>query len=196
MAYWVNAMLRVAQAFRASEPRGSQLAPARRAILLAGLATLFAGCGRPANSAAPPPSPDSKVARAAAELPLHCPVIDAGVVYFGQKVRHMAWVVNRGVQPIDLGSLQSSCDCLTVRPQKRVLAPGERTLLIFEFDSAKDGPFEGGLAILVTLESPGQTRLIVQTEFHVEVLATTEQSAATGKREAVSQAEVEGMVPE
>jgi hypothetical protein len=80
-----------------------------------------------------------------AEPSLHIPAecLDFGEVWETERFEWMIPVENRGSEPVAVGGVAGSCECVAVEPQQFTLGPGERTALRLTLD-LRDKP-EGKL---------------------------------------------------
>lgn len=62
-------------------------------------------------------------------------VFDFGEISQGKKVSHAFTIKNEGKSNLILRKIRASCGCTAIQPEKKVIAPGESTKLVAEFNS-------------------------------------------------------------
>jgi hypothetical protein len=73
------------------------------------------------------------------------------------------WLRNPGQEAVEVGAVQTSCDCFQVALQKAHVAPGEGVLATATIDLSQDPRFTGRLR----LEASGLAKLKTATAFAV-----------------------------
>ncbi len=63
------------------------------------------------------------------------PTHDFGDILEGQVVSHSFEIVNQGTTDLKIDKVQASCGCTAAQPEKKLLKPGEKTVIKVEFDS-------------------------------------------------------------
>ncbi len=62
-------------------------------------------------------------------------VFDFGEMKQGEKVSHDFKLTNKGKSNLILRKIRASCGCTAIEPEKKVIAPGESTKIVAEFNS-------------------------------------------------------------
>lgn len=62
-------------------------------------------------------------------------VFDFGEIKQGEKVTHAFVITNKGKSNLILRKVRASCGCTAIQPEKKVIAPGESTQIIAEYNS-------------------------------------------------------------
>ncbi len=111
-------------------------------MLLAPLALL--GCNEPSGSSRRAAEPTSALQAEPSRF-------DLGAVKPGSQHERKLSLKNVGTQVVEIGPIETSCDCLSIELPKRKLEPGETITATLLIDLAKEGnDFSGGLTLLAT----------------------------------------------
>ncbi|SMO66127.1 Protein of unknown function [Saccharicrinis carchari] len=72
----------------------------------------------------------------AAKVSIDNKVFNFGEISQGEKATHTYSIVNEGKSNLIIRKVKASCGCTAIKPDKTVIAPGEKTAITAEFNSA------------------------------------------------------------
>jgi len=99
------------------------------------------------------------VAFSAAQIHVSVSEVNLGVLYSGQKSKHIFVVENRGDKPLVINKVRTSCGCTSAFTRDKVIEPGASTELAVQFNSKN---FRGNVLkriMLFTNDPSGKTEL-------------------------------------
>ncbi len=79
-------------------------------------------------------SPEKKAK--AAKISIDNKIFDFGELKQGKKASHTYYITNNGKSNLIIRKVKASCGCTAIKPEKTNIAPGERTAIVAEFNSA------------------------------------------------------------
>ncbi len=83
-----------------------------------------------------------------------------GEIKQGDKVNHEFKVQNNGKSQLIIRKVKASCGCTAIKPAKTILAPGEETTIIAEFNSAGKSGRQNKSVTVVTNDPKSTTTLL------------------------------------
>jgi hypothetical protein len=75
--------------------------------------------------------------------------IDLGTIARGGNRETKIWLANNGTKTVEIVEIQTSCDCLEVTLEKKILLPGEKTQAKMKVEFAHEPNFTGSLGLRV-----------------------------------------------
>jgi hypothetical protein len=102
-------------------------------------------------------------------LELSPDVVNFGVVWQGQPVKHDVTLKNVGSAPLEITDVSSSCGCTVPTRPKSPLAPGESSTMTISYDSARRvGP--ANQTVTVITNEPERTKVAIRLTGEVKAL--------------------------
>lgn len=148
-------------------------------VVLIACCAVPSGCGTQSGAFAPATPKhicESGNEGSSTGLAVSAEMIDFGIVPQGQERRHYVELKNTTGQPIQIGRIETTCDCLLVRLASEQLEPGETSLACLHLDLSLASEFTGTLAIDVAGMS-NDVKAVFSVKVHVNVRPVSEFSA-------------------
>lgn len=126
---------------------------ALRLVLVACVAATpsLSGCNRGVGGGATPAQPLGKLSACPAVTLLEPSesTIDFGVVPKAARREQEFWLTNPGGEPVDIGKIETTCDCLVIDLPTRVIPPSAKVAARAKLDLTHEDDFHGHLGIEV-----------------------------------------------
>lgn len=147
--------------------------PSRRHVLGLALASVVAGGAWPLATlvrslARNPSSPRSADPSGSHPLEIGPDPLSFGSLRPGISAKEEVTVRNRGMAPIDIERVETSCPCLEVAPLPLRIGPGQNGRLMMRFNPAEEPDFRGRLSVEVAGYGPNG-RIAFRMRVRVEV---------------------------
>ncbi|MCW3804051.1 DUF1573 domain-containing protein [Plebeiibacterium marinum] len=107
----------------------------------------------------------------AAKINVDNKIFDFGTIKQGEKASHTFYITNTGKSDLIIRKVKASCGCTAIKPDKTVIAPGEKTAIKAEFNSrGKTG--RQNKSVTVITNDPLASNILLRIQGTVEVPAS------------------------
>ncbi|GAF05195.1 DUF1573 domain-containing protein [Saccharicrinis fermentans] len=99
----------------------------------------------------------------AAKISVDNKIFDFGEIKQGEKAKHTYYITNTGKSDLLIRKVKASCGCTAIKPAKTTIAPGEKTAITAEFNSAgKSGRQNKSITVITNDPLASSTLLRIQ----------------------------------